>query len=84
MTQGKRDVNNVLHLVKTKRFDQAAEQLLTGWGYQIKPKLVAATKKQLAKMWTQKYEMRKSAGYTTDDIAEEVVAETEDWFRELH
>jgi len=78
MTQGKRDINiegfmgnstPVLHLVKTMRFDQAAEKLLTGWGYQIKPNLVAATKKQLTKTWTQKCEMRKSAGYTTDDIA---------------
>lgn len=93
MTQGRRDINierfrgdytEVLHFVKTTRFDYAAERLLAVWGYQIKPNLVVATKKQLTKTWTQKRGMMKSSGYTTDNIAEEVLADTEEWLRELH
>lgn len=93
MTQGKPDIdiegfmgdyNEVLHFVKTTRFDYAAERLLAGWGYQIKPNLVVATKKQLTKTWTQKRGMMESSGYTTDNIAEEVLADTKEWLRELH
>jgi hypothetical protein len=93
MTQGKLgidiqgfmgDYNEVLHFVKTTRFDYAAERLLAGWGYQIKPNLVATTERKLTKTWTKKRGIVESSGYTTDKIAEEVLADTKEWLQELH
>jgi hypothetical protein len=93
MTQSKRgidaegfmgDYNEVVHFVKTARFDYAAERFLAGYGYQITRKLLVATEKRLRKTWTQKSRIAESSGYTRDNIAEEVLADTREWLEELH
>jgi hypothetical protein len=78
------DYVKVKHFVRTKRFDDAAKPLLTGWGYQVKRELLAATKKRLTGTWNHKSKLMKEAGYTADDVTEEVIGDVEDWLRELH
>lgn len=78
------DYNEVVHFVETTQFGYAAERFLAGWGYQIKPNLMVATKKRLTKKWTQKCPIMERSGYTRDNIAEEVLADTKEWLEELH
>ncbi len=78
------DYTKVRHLVRTKRFDHAAEPLLIGWNYQAKRSLITATRKRLVDTWAQKQRLMKDTGYTTDDLVEEVLGDVEDWLRELH
>ena len=78
------DYNKVLHFVKTRRFNYAAEPLLTGWNYQATRDLISATRNKLVETWAQKQQLMKDTGYTTDDLAEEVLFDVEDWLRELY
>jgi hypothetical protein len=76
--------NEVRHWIRTKRFDYAAKPLLVGWDYQAKGALVTATKKRLADTWGKKQRLMKEAGFTTDDLVNEVLGDVEDWLRELY
>jgi hypothetical protein len=77
------EYDQVKHLIETKYFSDAAEPLLRGWNYKISKHLLNETQKQLFNVWNRIYFIRKKAGYTTGDIADEVLSKVELWLSDL-
>jgi hypothetical protein len=79
----KGDYSKVKHFVETQRFDYAAEPLIRGLKYQVSEQLLSETRGQLAEVWNRIYLIRKESGYKTEEIAEEVLHEVEEWLEDL-
>lgn len=74
-----RDWSELLHRVRVRRFSRAAELLLKTRGEEPSNKAVKQIALKLQADWESLYQMRRESGYSTKEIAQEVLENVEDW-----
>ena len=79
----KGDYQNLVHLVRDRRFDAAAAALLDGWRIERTEHLTSSTEKILAAIFMDLTATERTAGSSAEDIAEEVLVEVEIWLESL-
>ena len=73
------DWAELIHRVRVKRFQEAAELLLKARREKANAKVVKIVALRMKTEWESVREIRRESGYSTKELAQEVIENIEDW-----